>query len=125
MIIGIACFGSGTTTLGTTQISVLYTLGFGTVSPNSIVNFETSGLLPTVPFANLPQTILFFLYLFYNSLYSSFLGSNEWSKYSHTRKSLRVTDPQGSQRSTYFLQLPYKYGIVSPSNFNHGQEIKP
>jgi hypothetical protein len=111
---------SGTTTLGTTQISALYTLGFGTVSPNSIVNFETGGLLPTVLFANLPQTILSFLYLFYNGLYSSFLGANEWSKYGHTRKSLRVTDPRGSQRSTYFLQLPYKYGIVSLSNFNHG-----
>ena len=29
----------------------------------------------------------------------------------HDRKPLRVTDPIGDQRSTYRLQLPYKYGI--------------
>jgi hypothetical protein len=116
MGIGIACFISGTTTLGTTRLSTLYKIGFGTVSPDAIVNFETGGLITTVLFANLPQTILSFLYLFYNGLYSSFLAANEWSKFGHTQKSLRVTNPQGLQRSTYFLSLPYRYGIVSLTN---------
>lgn len=39
------------------------------------------------------------------------LLSHEWSGYAHVRKPLRVTTPAGSQRSTYRLQLPYKYGI--------------
>ena len=39
------------------------------------------------------------------------LLGHEWSGYSHVRKPLRVTTPAGSQRSTYRLQLPYKYGI--------------
>ena len=39
------------------------------------------------------------------------LLGHEWSGYAHVRKPLRVTTPAGSQRSTYRLQLPYKYGI--------------
>ena len=39
------------------------------------------------------------------------LLADEWSDYAHERKPLRVTDPVESQRSTYRLQLPYRYGI--------------
>ena len=39
------------------------------------------------------------------------LRAHEWSDYAHERKPLRVTDPVWSQRSTYRLQLPYRYGI--------------
>ena len=39
------------------------------------------------------------------------LLAQEWSDYGHERKPLRVTSPTGSQRSTYRLQLPYRYGI--------------
>ena len=35
----------------------------------------------------------------------------EWAGYAHDRKPLRVTCPVKSQRSTYRLQLPYKYGL--------------
>ena len=36
---------------------------------------------------------------------------SEWAGYAHDRKPLRVTCPVKSQRSTYRLQLPYKYGV--------------
>ena len=39
------------------------------------------------------------------------LLGHEWSGFAHVRKPLRVTTPAGSQRSTYRLQLQYKYGI--------------
>ena len=35
----------------------------------------------------------------------------EWNGYSHKRKTLRVTSPTEEQRCTYYLQLPYRYGI--------------
>lgn len=35
----------------------------------------------------------------------------EWADFAHDRKPLRVTSPHGAQRSTYRLQLPYRYGI--------------
>lgn len=33
----------------------------------------------------------------------------EWSQYAVRRKALRVTSPHGSQRSTYYLQLPLRF----------------
>ena len=39
------------------------------------------------------------------------LMASEWNDYAYERKPLRVTNPTGDQRSTYRLQLPYKYGI--------------
>ena len=61
--------------------------------------------------ANLPQVILSFLYLTYNSLFTSMLLAKEWSGFAHQSRTLRVTCPVGKQRSTYWLQLPFLYGI--------------
>ncbi|CAD6588975.1 MAG: hypothetical protein ASARMPRED_003851 [Alectoria sarmentosa] len=69
------------------------------------------GLLLIVLVANSPQALLSFLFLTYNGLYTCMLMANEWSDYAYERKSLRVSNPVGNQRSTYRLQLPYKYGI--------------
>jgi hypothetical protein len=35
----------------------------------------------------------------------------EWNGLATSRKGLRVTKPFGEQRSTYFLQLPYKWAL--------------
>lgn len=41
------------------------------------------------------------------------LLAHEWSAYFTKHKSLRVlSSRQGQQRSTYFLQLPYRYAIL-------------
>ena len=95
------------------NITELYTLGFGTVSSNSLVNIPLPGLIATVLLANLLQGILSFLYLTYNGLFSCVLGANEWSRFAQYRQPLRVTTPIGKQHSTYYLQLPYTYAIVS------------
>ena len=39
------------------------------------------------------------------------LVANEWDRFGLTRKSLRVTTPQGIQRSTYFVSVPLTYGL--------------
>lgn len=95
------------------SISHLWSLGFGAVTPESLVNWNepgSGGLLLTVLVADSPQALLSFLFLDYNDLYTCMLMANEWSDYA---KPLRVTNPVGDQRSTYRLQLPYKYGIPS------------
>ena len=75
-------------------------------------NFRGSGgLLITVLISNSPQLILSFTYLTYNSLFTCMLLGHEWSGYAEKRKTLRVTTAKGQQRSTYWLQLPYRYGI--------------
>lgn len=39
------------------------------------------------------------------------LLAEDWSGFANERKNLRVTWPQGDQRSSYWLQLPYTYSI--------------
>ena len=100
--------------LSSKSISHLWGLGFGAVTSESLVGWNqpgSGGLLLNVLLANSPQALLSFLFLTYNGLYTCMLLANEWSDYAHERKPLRVTDPVGEQRSTYRLQIPYKYGI--------------
>ena len=95
-------------------MSHLWGLGFGAVTGELLVSWNktsSGGLLLTVLVANSPQALLSFLFLTYNGLYTCMLMANEWSDYAYERKSLRVSDPVGDQRSTYRLQIPYKYGI--------------
>lgn len=47
----------------------------------------------------------------YNSLFTCMLLAEEWRGYGHKRKALRVTSASAEQRSTYLLQLPYRYSI--------------
>ena len=88
--------------------------GFGSANTDMMVGWHrggTSGILFHALIANIPQLLLSFLFLTYNGLYTCMLLADEWSGYAHERKPLRVTQPRGSQRSTYRLQLPYKYII--------------
>lgn len=39
------------------------------------------------------------------------LNGKEWNNFALKKRSLRVTDPVGIQRETYFLSLPYRYAI--------------
>lgn len=81
---------------------------------NGILNTQgsTAGqLLPSVLTANLPQLLLSFSYFVYNSLYTRLCVEKEWDSYSLAYRTLRVTSPKGQQRSTYRLQLPYRYSI--------------
>jgi hypothetical protein len=39
------------------------------------------------------------------------LLASEWAGYYQRKKILRVSSPQGNQRSSYFLQLPLKYSV--------------
>lgn len=62
--------------------------------------------------ANLAQPILSFLYFSYNGLFTAMLLGYEWVSYAQKRKGLRVSHPaEGAQRSTYFLQMPYRFAF--------------
>jgi len=94
----------------------LVSLGFGSLSPAAVIKINlpqegTAGLTSCVLLANLPQLILSFLYLMYNGLYTGMHMAHEYGGYAAHRKPLRVTTPSGAQRSTYWLQLPYAYGV--------------
>ena len=88
---------------------------FGAVDSGLILGLdgESGGrLILDVVVANSFQLALSTTYFLYNSLYTAQCAALEWATYARgMRKSLRVTWPRGQQRSTYYLQLPYRYGI--------------
>ncbi|KAJ5415398.1 hypothetical protein N7465_004093 [Penicillium sp. CMV-2018d] len=62
--------------------------------------------------ANIPQLIFSFLYFAFNSLLTTMALAAEWSGYAIHRKGLRVSNnAQLSQRSQYFLSIPYRYSM--------------
>ena len=84
----------------------------GKVSGVSLLtSLNPSHVTLAILLSNIPQTILSFLYLTYNSLFTCMLSAYEWSLFSHHHRTLRVTSPRPGQRSTYWLQIPYTYAI--------------
>jgi hypothetical protein len=86
----------------------------GAVDPRTAIldEFLPPSLISKVIIANTPQLILSILYFSYNALFTAMLMGYEWVSYSRKRKGLRVSHkPSGAQRSTYFLQLPYRFSI--------------
>ncbi|KAI0147984.1 hypothetical protein F4776DRAFT_673287 [Hypoxylon sp. NC0597] len=100
-----------------TSIPALSQLGFGNLTPYTYLvvglpREDPEGLISNVLLANLPQLILSILYIFYNAMLSTFLVQREFSRmYLKQRKPLRVSEPIGIQRSSYFISLPLRYGI--------------
>jgi hypothetical protein len=61
---------------------------------------------------NLPQFVLSVVYFMINRICTSICSTQEWNNYALHRKCLRVTEtPRGFQKSTHFLQLPYRWAI--------------
>ncbi|KAL8997820.1 MAG: hypothetical protein Q9169_002992 [Polycauliona sp. 2 TL-2023] len=85
-------------------------LGIGAAVGNNMVSMNQS-LIATVLIANLPQAVLCYVYILFNSLYTCMVAGQEWSHFANNRKTLRVSSPVGKQRSNYWLQLPYRYSI--------------
>lgn len=85
-------------------------VGLGDENPSKVIQNQIGrSFLSIVVLVNLPQLIVSYIYVVYNSLFTCMLLTAEWSQYAHHRKGLRVTHPRGQQRSTYYLQLPYRY----------------
>lgn len=107
------------------EYSSPYEVGFGTYSEYAVLNIFSTGssnltskdfdsnsiLITMVAVANLPQVIVSCLYFAYNTIYTSMVSADEWSRFTVHRKALRTTDPRGEQRSTYWLSLPWTYAL--------------
>lgn len=116
--------------VGDKTIANAWSIGFGNVKPENLVmglsiGYGDKSIAVSTLIANTPQAIFSFLYVCYNALFTVMFLSRELCRFSVTagrgRKYLRVTDPQGEQKSTYFLSLPYKYGVplLSASGLVH------
>lgn len=91
-------------------------LGFGAIKTKTIMDIKISqdSMVPFILVVNTPQVALSILYFLYNALFTGMSLVTEWDRFSNPMdaKSLRVSSaPRGAQRSTYFLQLPYRYAL--------------
>jgi hypothetical protein len=95
----------------------IWGLGIGEASTVTTLALDTptaavEGLISNVFIANVSQPILSFMYFMYNGLFTAMCGALEWESFFRNRKGLRVSgDAVGHQRSTYFLALPYRFGL--------------
>jgi len=96
-------------------IKFIWERGFGQIYTDSeiLMRYDLDSFLRAVLCANTPQLLLSFLYLMYNSLFTGMVMGQEWNQFGGAtgRKYIRVTYPQGKQRGTYWLQLPYRYAL--------------
>lgn len=105
------------TSFGQSGLSSFWNLGLGKARSQTMIQgwaIPTSGesaLISAILVANSPQLILSLIYVVFNSLATRLLLAREWASYARHRKPLRVSSPHGEQRSTYFLQIPYRYGL--------------
>ncbi|EXK82470.1 hypothetical protein FOQG_13183 [Fusarium oxysporum f. sp. raphani 54005] len=72
---------------------------------------KSASLLGLTMISNTPQLLLSLCYMTLNGLITRMLAEFEWASYGIQFKALRVTSPRGIQRSTYRLQLPYRWSI--------------
>lgn len=102
---------------GAKDFKTVMTVGFGTISFDTLIFWKlpsegAKGLLSNALVANLPQLILSSLYFLFNGIYTCMCQAKEWSEFGYMRKVLRVSvRPRGNQRTTYFLQLPYRFAV--------------
>ncbi len=112
---------------GDKSASSLAALGFGHPNSQTMINGwavsslsnKATAIVLSVLIANLPQLILSLLYFSINGLCTSMSLANEWSQLSVSSalksragaKTLRCSNPEGQQRATYFLQLPFRFAV--------------
>ncbi|CAI6336339.1 unnamed protein product [Periconia digitata] len=91
-----------------------YSNSFGRVNPDSLIDIDlpyAESIIPYILLANTPQAIITLIFLTYNGQFTAMLTQLEFSNYAIKRAPLRVTLPSPSQRSTYFLSLPFTFSI--------------
>ena len=90
----------------------LWQQGMGSIDATRLV-YPTidAPLFTNVLIANAPQILVSLTYLFYNNMFTCMLLGHEISMFAAKRKPLRTTATAGQQKSTYFLQLPFRFSI--------------
>ncbi|KAK7224929.1 hypothetical protein V2G26_012932 [Clonostachys chloroleuca] len=103
---------------GKGDFNSLWSLGVGALTPHTMVESwgvpgtGEAAVIATVLITNMPQLLLSFLYLILNGVVTAMSAASEWSNYGYNlHRPLRVSFPTGGQRSTFFLQLPYRYSV--------------
>lgn len=93
------------------------------VSPYQLSLTTNGSVLHSLLLINLPQLIVTLVVLYYNHLITLILVGAEAAQFAVKRAGLRVSSPRQdtAQRSTYWLQLPFRYVIplLTLTSFMH------
>ncbi|EPS35533.1 hypothetical protein H072_11087 [Dactylellina haptotyla CBS 200.50] len=83
----------------------------GKVDVRNLSTAFYDSFLQIVLIANSPQLLISLFYLLYNGIFTKMALSSEIDKFYKERKYLRVSKPTGQQRSSFFLELPYRFSV--------------
>ncbi|KAI0466191.1 hypothetical protein F4859DRAFT_527465 [Xylaria cf. heliscus] len=95
----------------TTRTRETFTGSFLADSRNPIIDIKAHTFIPSVLIANSPQILFSLCYIALNSLFTYFCVATKWERFASNYIPLRVTEPNGEQKSSYLLQLPYQYSL--------------
>lgn len=83
-----------------------------TYSYSFLDHFLEHGISHGSLLVNESQLILSFHYFSYDQVWTYMLAAREWAQFGRKRQTLRVSQPQGLQRTEHFFTiLPYKFAI--------------
>ena len=89
--------------------------GFSNLTGSPLLLNSKHTALEYLIIANTPQLVITVTYFWFNNVMTTMLASAEYDSYGVSKKPLRVTWPakakDNKQKSTYWLSVPYKYGI--------------
>jgi hypothetical protein len=91
--------------------------GLGTPDIQSLASFKrddtgSSGIVPTLLIANIPQLGFSILYVVYSNIWAKLLVAKEFDNMTTTKKRLRMSErPKGMQRASRFTTLPIRYAV--------------
>jgi hypothetical protein len=94
-----------------------FSSGLGTPDIQSLASFKpddtgSSGIVPTLLVANVPQLGFSILYVVYTNIWSKLLVAHEFDRLTQVKKGLRVSErPRGMQRASHFFTLPARYAL--------------
>jgi hypothetical protein len=91
--------------------------GLGVPDIQSLASFQpddtgSSGIIPTLLIANIPQLGFSLLYVVYMNIWSKLLVAHEFDRLTQVKKGLRVSErPRGQQRASHFFTIPARYAL--------------
>lgn len=72
----------------------------------------SSGIVPTLLVANVPQLGFSLLYVVYSNIWSKLIVAHEFDRLTQVKKGLRVSErPRGMQRASHFFSLPARFAL--------------
>ncbi|EEP83034.1 predicted protein [Uncinocarpus reesii 1704] len=89
----------------------LWDMGFGIVNETALIYISSESLIKTAITANVAQVCLAVIWTWYNGIICSMFISADWSTFAFKGQTLMVGSPTGSQRGTWLLGLPFKFGV--------------